>query len=137
MGSHAAARQLTFHPGTETDPKSSRDGKLVAFTGLYDSLGELYVVPIEGGEPRRLTYGERATAVDWTPDGRIAYRSHAGNWSWETERLWFIDPTGGLPTWTPIAEMAEASFLPDGHTIAYSRDVSTQWFSFQHYRTRN
>ena len=45
------ARRLTTFPGAETSPHFSPDGKLVAFTGEYDGNVDVYVVPVEGGEP--------------------------------------------------------------------------------------
>ena len=42
---------------------SSPDGKLVAFTGQYGGNVDVYVVPIEGGEPRRLTWHPGPTSL--------------------------------------------------------------------------
>src|SRR5436190_24143071 len=50
------ARRLTTHPGTEYFPRFSPDGKWIAFTGEYDGNQDVFVVPAEGGEPRRLTW---------------------------------------------------------------------------------
>src|SRR3954447_18252790 len=50
-------RRRTSHPGPESSPAISPDGKLVAFTATYDgSNPDVYFVPIEGGEPTRLTW---------------------------------------------------------------------------------
>src|ERR671937_2477742 len=48
------ASRLTTHEGVEQFPKLSPDGKTVAFTAEYDGNVDAYVVPLEGGEPRRL-----------------------------------------------------------------------------------
>ena len=50
------ARRLTSHEGFEMFPHFSPDGKWIAFTGQYDGNTEVYVIPAEGGRPRRLTY---------------------------------------------------------------------------------
>lgn len=50
------ARRLTSHPGYEMFPRISPDGKHIAFTGQYDGNTEVFVIPVEGGEPRRLTF---------------------------------------------------------------------------------
>ena len=34
----------------------SPDGKYIAFTGQYDGNTEVYLIPAEGGIPKRLTY---------------------------------------------------------------------------------
>ncbi len=43
-------------PATSFTPSSRPDGKWIAFTGEYDGNADVYVIPSEGGEPRRLTY---------------------------------------------------------------------------------
>ena len=131
---HEIARRLTSHPGLESRPKISPDGKWVAFTGQYDGPSIIYVIPITGGEPRRLTYDvEGDGCLGWTPDGKIAYASIAGNFTNRQQRLWLVDPEGGLPTATRINEIAELSYFPDGETIAYTR-FNSYAFNWRHYR---
>src|SRR5262245_60002722 len=48
-------RRLTTDDGLESDPAFSPDGKTIAFTAQYEGNRDVYVVPIEGGVPRRLT----------------------------------------------------------------------------------
>ena len=52
------ARRLTAHPGQELFPKFSPDGKWIAFTSQYDGDEQVYVIPAEGGEPRRLEHND-------------------------------------------------------------------------------
>src|ERR1700745_2366269 len=49
------ARRLTSGPGYTTFPHFSPDGKQVAFTSEYDGNREVYVMPADGGTPKRLT----------------------------------------------------------------------------------
>jgi tricorn protease len=49
------ARQLTTG-GHESRPKFSPDGNWIAFTGQYDGNIDAYVMPANGGEPKRLTW---------------------------------------------------------------------------------
>src|SRR5215510_7100563 len=49
------ARQLTTG-GHENFPCFSPDGKWIAFAGQYDGNEDVYVMPVAGGEPRRLTW---------------------------------------------------------------------------------
>ncbi|MDA3913649.1 MAG: hypothetical protein PF446_05610, partial [Oleiagrimonas sp.] len=39
-----------------TKPIFSPNGKMIVFTGTYDNNTDVYVVPADGGQPRRLTY---------------------------------------------------------------------------------
>jgi tricorn protease len=74
--SGGAAQRLTTHPGAETHAAISRDGQLLAFTGQYEGQTEVYVMPLAGGAPRRLTYeGETpgAQVRGWTLDGQVIY----------------------------------------------------------------
>ena len=50
------ARRLTSHDGFEMFARFSPDGKWLAFTGQYDGNTEVYLMPAEGGVPRRLTF---------------------------------------------------------------------------------
>lgn len=128
------ARRLTTSAGNETRAKISPDGKWVAFTGQYEGNSDVYVIPIEGGEPKRLTFeAEVDNVINWTPDGKIAYTSTAGSFSNRQARLWYVRPEGGLPIRTPIVEAAEASFLPDGQTMVYTRFNSYN-FNWRRYR---
>ena len=49
------ARRLTSGPGYSSFPRFSADGKQLAFTSQYDGNTEVYVMPGEGGSPKRLT----------------------------------------------------------------------------------
>ena len=50
-----SARRLTSGPGYTSFPRFSPDGKQLAFTSQYDGNTEVYVMPGDGGEPKRLT----------------------------------------------------------------------------------
>ena len=49
------ARRLTSGPGYTSFPRFSPDGKQLAFTSQYDGNTEVYVMPADGGEPKRIT----------------------------------------------------------------------------------
>ncbi|MDI1248645.1 MAG: hypothetical protein PSV13_07145, partial [Lacunisphaera sp.] len=68
------AQRLTTHPGLESNAAISPDGRWVAFSAQYEGPTEVYVMPLTGGLPRRLTYeGENAQVRGWTPDGKVLY----------------------------------------------------------------
>ena len=58
------ARRLTSAIGAENNPRISADGKWVAFTGQYDGNTDVYVVSIDGGAPKRLTWHPSPDALD-------------------------------------------------------------------------
>jgi Uncharacterized protein related to the periplasmic component of the Tol biopolymer transport system len=85
--------------------KFSPDGTKIAFTGSYEGNADVYVMPAEGGEPQRVTFGPEGDKVlGWTPDGKIAYASTAGSPGYVQPRLWLVSPEGGMPIPTKIYE---------------------------------
>ena len=103
-----------------TKPIFSPDGSMVAFTGTYDDNTDVYVVPSDGGQPKRLTYHPGPdVAVAWTPDGkRVLFRSrrHSAN---DPNQLYTVPVTGGFPSELPLPEAEEGTYSPDGSHLAY------------------
>ena len=74
------ARRLTTGAGVESNPVFSPDGKWIAFTGQYDGNVDVFVMPSQGGVPKRLTWHPDAdVALGWTRDGRKILFSSARN----------------------------------------------------------
>ncbi|MEO8362015.1 MAG: hypothetical protein ABI672_18440 [Vicinamibacteria bacterium] len=64
------ARRLTSFQGQSVNPRFSPDGKWIAFSAEYAGNMDVYVMPAEGGEPKRLTWHPGADTVQgWTADG--------------------------------------------------------------------
>ena len=93
------ARRLTANLGTITSPFISPDGKTIAFTGREEGNNEVYVLPIEGGPVRRVTYlGASSSVVGWTPDGaKILLASDFEQPFDRQHDIYTIAPEGGLP----------------------------------------
>ena len=75
-----AIRELVSTPGAWGHPAVSPDGSMVAFTGYpasnrTHSVADLYVVPIKGGEPRKISgdYDRDPLNLRWAPDGSGLY----------------------------------------------------------------
>ena len=116
------AMRLTTFEGGEWNPRFSPDGKWIAFTGEYDGGQDVYVMPADGGAPRRVTYDPTGAEMEgWTPDGaKILFRS--GRLLPQTgPRLWLVPPAGGLPEPLPMERAAQGSFAPDGKRLAFCR----------------
>jgi dipeptidyl aminopeptidase/acylaminoacyl peptidase len=69
-------RRLTFDDSTNSAPTISPDGSTVAFTSSRTEKPQLWLLPLDGGEPRKVTdlaQGVGGGAV-WSPDGtKIAF----------------------------------------------------------------
>jgi tricorn protease len=113
------ARQLTTG-GHEGLPVFSPDGKWIAFTAQYDGNADVFVMPAEGGEPRRLTWHPAPDiAVGWTPDGkRVLFHSPRDSYA-DFDRLYTVPAEGGPAEVLPMWRGEEAWFSPDAARIAY------------------
>jgi tricorn protease len=49
-------RRLTVSPTGESAPWFSPDGNWITFTGTYDNNTDVYVISVNGGLPKRLTF---------------------------------------------------------------------------------
>lgn len=128
------ARRLTSHPGVEQMAKFSPDGQWIAFTGQYEGKNDVFVIPAEGGRPRQLTFQPTADFVlGWTPDGKIAFRSSLGSSSAVMQRLWLVDPEGGMPIETNLMEIMSGSYSPNGDAIVFNRNSSFN-YNWRRYR---
>jgi dipeptidyl aminopeptidase/acylaminoacyl peptidase len=70
--------QLTNGAEGENDPRWSPDGKTIAFTTKRgdDELAQIYLLPVDGGESRRLTsHASAVSDISWAPDGSALYFS--------------------------------------------------------------
>ncbi len=139
------AKRLTSHVGYEMFAKFSPDGQSIAFTGEYDGNREVYLMPANGGEPKRLTYtstnsrddlgdrmGPNNIVMAWTNDGKqVVYRNRIGD-GFEGQ-LWTIGKDGGMSEQIPLPEGGWVSFSPDGKQMAYNR-VMREFRTWKYYR---
>ena len=100
--------------GTWLNVDVSPDGETIVF----DMLGDLYTLPIAGGEATRITSG-RAIDIQpvWSPDGsRIAFTSdRAGG-----DNIWIVNADGSDPaqvTKEDFRLLNNPSWTPDGNYI--------------------
>lgn len=138
------AKRLTSHVGYEMFPRFSPDGKSIAFTGQYDGNTEVYVMPVEGGEPLRVTYtptnarddlgdrmGPNNIVMNWHPNGqKIVYRNRISS-SFDG-KLHLADREGGLSEVIPLPEGGFCSYSPDGKKLAYNR-VMREFRTWKYY----
>ena len=120
MGTNQSSR-LTTNSGMEQNPAISPDGKKVAFLGEYEGLSEVYVMDINGGVPKRLTYDLGSTMMisGWTKDGKILYRT-ASRATLPGPQLYKLDPQTQHKEIIPLAQ-ASIGCYDDAGVLYFTR----------------
>jgi len=128
------ARKITTDIGMEMFARFSSDGKTLAFTGQYDGNTEVYVMPSDGGIPKRLTYtatlgrddvsdrmGPNNIVLTWRDNKSIVYRSRKKSFNDFKGRLFVANTDGGLSEELSFSVGGALSFSPDKKKIAMNR----------------
>ena len=115
------ALRLTTHPEAESMPVISPDGRWIAFEATYDGPREIYLIPVTGGAPVRLTHEGGDVAVrGWLDNNRVIYRT--ANIPGPVPRLLrTVDRTSQRIEDIPLADAEQATLLSDGKTLAFTR----------------
>jgi tricorn protease len=94
---------------------------MIAFTAQYDGNIDVYVIPSEGGEPKRLTFHPGADVVQgWTPDNEVLFRSGREGRPTQTNKFYSVSTEGGLPVALEVPRAAYGELSPDGDYLAYT-----------------
>lgn len=127
------AKLILGGPAYEVQPRFSPDGTRIAFTSDRDGLDNLWVVDVDGSNPRQITK-ERERQVNspiWTPDGQylIGRKHYRNTRSLGSGEMWLYHVGGGSGlqltkrrNWEQNAGEPEIS--PDGRYLYYSEDIS-------------
>jgi tricorn protease len=141
------ARRLTDGPGWSVFPRFSADGTQLAFTAQYDGNTEVYVMPADGGTPKRLTYTATLTRDDLSdrmgPNNivmawkntkpEVAFRSRMKDFNDFNGQLYTVGLDAELPQQLPVPRGGFLSFSPDDTKIAYNR-VFREFRTWKRYR---
>jgi tricorn protease len=128
------ARKLTSDDGFEMFAKYSPDGKQIAFTGQIDGNTEVYVIPAEGGEPKRITFtatlsrddvsdrmGPNNIVMTWKDNENIVFRSRKQTFNSFKGSLFMVHTNASPEKQLPFSYGGFCSFSPDGNKIAYNQ----------------
>jgi tricorn protease len=141
------ARRLTNGPGYAVFPRFSPDGSQLAFTAQYDGNTEVYMMPGDGGTPKRLTYtatlgrddlgdrmGPNNIVMSWkntTPE--VLFRSRMRSFNDFNGQLYSVATDGDLPKELPVPRGGFMSYSPDDTKMAYNR-VFREFRTWKDYR---
>ena len=127
------AMRLTAYEGEEKFPQLSPDGRLIAFTAQYEGNDDVYVMPVSGGEPRRLTYHPMPDqAIGWTEDGKVLFRSRRDHPHGDF-RVYTVPAEGGIPRMIPLEPAAWISFEPKGRRMAMQK-IGLEFHNWKRYK---
>ena len=140
------AKKLTYGDSYDMFAKISPDGKTIAFTGQFDGNTEVYTMPIEGGEPKRITYtakvsrdnvgdrmGPNNIVMGWTPDSKeIIFRSKWYAFCGTRGLVFKVNVADGHPVQIPMTECSWCSYSPDGKQFAFNR-MFREFRTWKHY----
>ena len=140
------ARKLTNHDGYEMFARFSPDGNQIAFTAQYDGNTEVYLMPAEGGIPKRLTYtatlkrddisdrmGPNNIVMTWKNEEQIVYRSRKQSFNSFKGQLFLANVDGGLSEELPLPSGGFCSYSPDKEKLAFNR-VFREFRTWKYYR---
>jgi tricorn protease len=129
------ARRFTSVGTVAEGPYYSPDGSKLAYSVREHGLLDIYVMSVEGGIPRRLTWEPTGSrVVGWTPDGKsVLFASEHASKS-VYPRLFKVRVDGiGPAEVLPLPSADWGSYSPDGDTLAYV--PFQQWqAAWKHYR---
>ncbi len=141
------ARRLTSGPGYTSFPRFSPDGTQIAFTSQYDGNTEVYVMPGEGGVPKRLTtsatlgrddisdrMGPNNIVMTWeNTKPLIVFRSRMKSFNDFIGQLFTVGMDADFPQQLPVPRGGFVSFSPDDSKMAFNR-VFREFRTWKHYR---
>lgn len=116
------AIKISSPEGLERNPKFSPDGQMIAYSANYQGNYDVYVIPVNGGIPKRLTYhGMSERVLGWTPDGKsVLFASSRKSGRQRFNQFYAISVDGGSPEKLPIPYGEFATFSPDGKKMAFT-----------------
>ncbi len=123
------ARAITSHPAHDIAPVFSPDGRRIAFTSNRHGSYDIYVVPVQGGRPTRLTFDSATDQVcGWSPDGKQILFASTRSTSFPLGfELFTVPAEGGRARRITAAEGKEGVFSPTGDRLAYVRGPGS-WY---------
>jgi tricorn protease len=131
----ANVHRITDNKAREVYPRFSPDGRWIAFSSNRYGGYDIFVVPAEGGAPRRLTYYTgNDEVVCWTRDSQnVVFRSSRGDGAFPTvATLYQVSIEGGLERALPVDWGYCGTYSADGRQFIFNRHPAV--WSRKHYR---
>ena len=122
------ARQLTSHPGQDTRPVWSPDGKQIAFASDREGQFDIYLIDKQGGEPKRLTTHTAAEyPVAFRDNNHVLYNANVMQDATDIQfpgarfmQVYEVDTEGHRPQLYSSLYMDHLAVSPDGKQLLYN-----------------
>jgi tricorn protease len=114
------AQPLTSRGAPASTPVISPDGKSIAFAGSYEGTTEAYVMPIDGGEPKQLTYGGMNGTTGWKSNDQVFIMTSRFS-TLPNPMLATVQVSTGKLEVEPLAEASEGAYDPEHKTLIFTR----------------
>lgn len=123
------AKRVSIHAATDDSPHFSQDGKHLYFTSNRSGRSQLYIMPVEGGVAKQITFdSNRKTLHGITDDGRYLLISQSTDRGWhysESSRVFLFDTQGETPKKMLFdVGVRDAALSPDGTKVLFVRGRS-------------
>lgn len=106
-----AALRLTAGVSEASTPCLSPDGRWIAYVGRDEQHPEVYLMPVDGGQARRMTWlGPDVMVRGWTPNGHILFVTTQGQPFFRNYRAYTLDPAGGQPKLLPLGQVNHLAY---------------------------
>ncbi|WMS87351.1 S41 family peptidase [Pleionea litopenaei] len=116
------AQRLTSSPQEELDASLSPDGQWVAFTANYEGADEAYVMPINGGVAKRVSFeSSRVKVLGWAPNGELLVASNSQTGPIVSWVLKLIDVNELTSQVLPLSDASTGVVSSDGKTLFFTR----------------
>jgi len=117
------AHLLVSHPATESRPLYSPDGSRLAFTSTRTGNGDIYILTLNTGDLKRLTFDDSIDLLDgWSADGRWIYFTSPSHDIGGPD-IYRVSSEGGTPM-EVSGDLYTAEYFgtpaPDGSAIAFT-----------------
>jgi tricorn protease len=121
------AKRITSTPAVESNPYLSPNGKWIAFSSNRSGRNAVYIVSVDGGDVKRLTWHPNGSSVrGWSNDGKsVLYASSRETAPRPYNRLWTVPIKGGAPHLISKQWGYDGSFSRNGKQIVI--DKMSRW----------
>ncbi|MGZ0017490.1 S41 family peptidase [Yeosuana sp. AK3] len=115
------AKRITVHEAYDTNPIWSYDGRSIAFESDRYGNSDVYVIPAQGGLPKRITFHSASDFItDYTKDGNIIFSTRRDFAQVEREyETHIVSDQGGTPTRFMSTVGFDSKVSPNGKFIVF------------------